>query len=268
MNLSSVLRCDDDHERSASSFVLLFIGNNLPRSVRSIHFSILAVLISSVHLHDDKMHIRPQNHHLPSDLPFDHSSRITALLPLTSTSSVTASGLDAAHPTLPLAGIADFPSITSIISVDVPPSGHHSPHSQSSDIVQCTRLDLHAPSDDQFDPASATTNAHASVSRVSRSGTRSVQAKAARNKKSHTQLLRKRRQHTLTRTTHSSWPLLQIKRFLRTSQIPFGRLNPRRKSIVTLLFTTEEQKLFADTQLPQDIFDEDHFRRWSSTHPA
>lgn len=136
------------------------------------------------------------------------------------------------------------------------------PYSSGDNVVE-----INVPSDEELDPVVSTQSHLVQTHLVSKSSHRSPAAKYKRNKKRHEQQKQKYKDHPLRRQVHCSWSISQIKNFLFKSNIPFGCVNPRRGTMVTILFSNEEQRQYANAHLSDDVFDEFHHTEWTIDHP-
>lgn len=123
-------------------------------------------------------------------------------------------------------------------------------------------VEINISSGKELDPVSSPSPDFVRRHLVSQSSHRSAEAKSRRNKKRHEKQQQQCKNHPLRRQVHPSWSIPQIKNFLHKSNIPFGYINPRRGTIITILFRNEGQRQYANTQLSDDIFDESHYKQW------
>ena len=95
---------------------------------------------------------------------------------------------------------------------------------------------------------------------------RSVEAIARRNKKRHSIQKQRRVLHTLIRPIHSIWTLKDVKRFLKHQQITDFSIPEIYQHRLRVQFHREVDQQRAESVLPVDVFDENNFSSYHSSH--
>ena len=216
-------------------------------------FSILQFPISLHHLDAHGVHIDPHFNPLLSDTLYQHISRLIPLL-LQPYSHQLPPPFVPVIETTPVIPPQSTSTFTSCINL---PSLNQYVH------VEADVVDLDIQPGDALEPITSTQHELINPPPASKSSQRSAAAKYRRNKKRHEQLQQHYKEHPLRRYVHSAWSIPDIKDFLYKSNIPFGCVNPRRGTLVTILFRDEEQRQYADAHLSSDIFDEFHHTQWT-----
>jgi len=92
------------------------------------------------------------------------------------------------------------------------------------------------------------------------SSQRSRQANDQRNEKRHEKLTAKLDKHMIKRQIDSQWTQVDIKKYLRSIPVKFGRILPIHKQIVRIQFYNENDKDYAENALDIDVFSKDHYQ--------
>ena len=225
----------------------------------SNNFSILKFPILSNHLYNDGIHIRHQFNHLLSETLHQY---IQHLIPSLVTLNSTKISIPLTNVTETTLVVPPCTTSTCTPNIDPSPPDQDVKFNANLDVVE-----INIPSDEELDPVAPTLPDLVQPHPISKSNRRSTTAKKRRNEKRHEQQKQQYKEHPLRRQVHPSWTIPQIRNFLLKSNIPFGRVNPRRGTVVTILFSNEEHRQHAIAQLPNDIFDELHYNRWMTNQP-
>ncbi|CAF4250971.1 unnamed protein product [Rotaria sordida] len=96
----------------------------------------------------------------------------------------------------------------------------------------------------------------------SRTHTRSQSAIQRRNQRRHAKLKLKQQQFSIKRPIDLNWKPIHVKQVLKQHNIKPARILEVRNHIVTIQFNNAKDHDAADTSLPDDIFNSEHFHQY------
>lgn len=242
-------RFRDIHELSAN---ITKYNDMLTSLSKSCNFSILKFPILLNHLYSDGIHVRHRFNNILSNTLYRY---IHHLIP----------SFTSLHSNQPPTPSINIPEIKPVVPSST--TSNSDPSLLNQDAGAAAEIDvveINVPSDEELDPSNPLQPDLVKSHLKSKSSKRSAEAKQKRNRKRHEQQKQQYKNHPLRRRVHPSWEIPQIRDFLTRSNIPFGCVNPRRGTVVTILFSNEEQRRYADRQLTNDIFDELHYTLWTT----
>ncbi|CAF4009596.1 unnamed protein product [Rotaria sordida] len=96
----------------------------------------------------------------------------------------------------------------------------------------------------------------------SRTHTRSQSAIQRRNQRRHAKLKLKQQQFSIKRPIDLNWKPIHVKQVLKQHHIKYARILEVRNHIVPIQFNNAKDRDAADTSLPDDIFNSEHFHQY------
>ena len=109
---------------------------------------------------------------------------------------------------------------------------------------------------------SSSTSTSNEIEIQSQSNRRSRQSNNRRNQKRHEKLKEKREQHMIKRKVYSSWTLSDVKQYLRSFKINYGRILPIFNETLRIQFNNQQEHDDAESTLGNDTFDENRYREF------